>query len=90
MTIGSSPHASPMRTEAEFSDCSSASRHRHGLVVDVFVVARRPVGGEAALEHEARVADERRRRDVLIGKARLECGRVDERLDQRSDLPLRS
>ena len=63
--------------------------HGDGLVVVVLVVARRPVRREAALEHEARVADQRRRRDVLARQARLECRGVDERLDQRADLPFR-
>src|SRR3954469_20770991 len=63
--------------------------HRHRAVVAVVVVAWRPVGGETALVREARVADQRRRRDVLSGETRLARGGVDERLEERSDETLR-
>src|SRR5258707_5340118 len=46
--------------------------HGDGLVIDVFVVPRRPVLGEAPLEDKPRVADQRGRRDVQRHAVRSE------------------
>src|SRR5437588_10709504 len=63
--------------------------HRYRAVVLVVVIPRRPVGGKTPFVDEARVADERGRRDVPARQTRLERGEIDERLEQRSDQPLR-
>ena len=63
--------------------------HRYRAVVLVVVIPRRPVGGKTPFVDEARVADERGRRDVPARQTRLERSEIDERLEQRSDQPLR-